>query len=141
MITTPAATRRLDGLIRLHGWLFFAIMFYRSFLPNGVMPMPGIPAHAAPAPEPGDPVPAPDPMTAQEWEACCDATAGQDEPPDPGEDEEEPDPEPGECLSGTAGFAAGGVLDGLPGSGSWRLPSALLAMTRVWIQVRRRFGR
>ncbi len=26
-------------------------------------------------------------------------------------------------------------------AGSWQLPSALLAMTRVWIQVRRRFGR
>ena len=26
-------------------------------------------------------------------------------------------------------------------AGSWQLPSALLAMTRAWIQVRRRFGR
>src|SRR6266568_6113458 len=92
-------------------------MFYRSFLPNGEVLMPQGPAHADPAPERGDPVPIPDPMTAQEWEAWCDATALDDEPPGYGEEEEEPDPAPGELVCVTAGFAAGGMLDALPGGG------------------------
>jgi hypothetical protein len=52
--------------------------------------MPSGPAHADPASEPGDPVPAPDWMTAADWEAWCDATAEDDEPPAPGDEEEEP---------------------------------------------------
>ena len=36
-------------------------------------------------------MPTPDPVTGEEWLAWCEATAGQDEPPDP--DEEEPDPD------------------------------------------------
>ena len=57
-------------------------------------------------------------MTAQEWEAWCDATAEDDEPPGLGqedEDWEESDPQAGEPVAGAAGFAQGGVLDGLPG--------------------------
>ena len=81
--------------------------------------MPPGPAHADPAPEPGDPVPASDWMTAADWEAWCDATVPDSEPPDLGEeDEEEPDPEPGELVTGTAGFASGGLLDVLPGGGT-----------------------
>ncbi len=121
-----------------------------------------------PAREPREPVPTPDPVTGEEWLAWCEATAGQDEPPDP--DEEEPDPDglpglweydldaivadcrrvtaeeaaacarlgldggqpvglarrgpgqpgsarraPGEYLSRAAGFAAGMLLDVMPG--------------------------
>jgi Domain of unknown function (DUF222) len=81
--------------------------------------MPRDPVHADPASEPGDPVPAPDWMSAEEWLAWCDATAVDDEPP-PGfgeDDEEEPEPElaPGDDVTRTAGFGRGGVLDGLPG--------------------------
>jgi hypothetical protein len=54
-------------------------------------------------------------MTAEDWEAWCDARAVDDEFPEPGEDEEEPDPEPGEHIWGTQGFAKGGFADGLPG--------------------------
>ncbi len=50
--------------------------------------MPQEPANADPAPEPGDPAPAPDWMTAEEWEALCDATVPDDELPGYGEDEE-----------------------------------------------------
>jgi hypothetical protein len=56
-------------------------------------------------------------MTAAEWEAWCDATAPDDEPPALGDEDEEPDPEPGE-WAGEAGFAAGNPLDGLPGGGT-----------------------
>jgi hypothetical protein len=77
--------------------------------------MPQGPAHADPASEPGDPVPTPDWMTAAEWEAWCDAAAAADEPPAPDDDEEE---EPGDLVIGTSGFAAGNVLDGLPGGGT-----------------------
>ena len=81
--------------------------------------MPRGPAHAAAASEPGDPVPTPDWMTEEGWEASCDATAAlDDEPPGFGEEdeeEEEPDPEPGERIWGTAGFADGGFADALPG--------------------------
>ncbi len=77
--------------------------------------MPSGPAHADPASEPGDPLPAPDWMSAAEWEAWCDATAADDEPPASGEDEVEPDPEPGSWAGAVSGFAADGVLDALPG--------------------------
>src|SRR6266702_1886832 len=94
-------------------------MFYRSFLPNGEVLMPQGPAHADPAAEPGEPTPTPDWMTAEDWEAWCDATAEADEPPDPDEeDEEEPDLAPGEQVIGTAGFAAGNLLDAMPGGGT-----------------------
>ena len=57
-------------------------------------------------------------MSGEDWEAWCDATAVEDEPPGLGE-EEEPEPEPElaaeELAAGTAGFAKGGVLDGLAG--------------------------
>jgi RNA polymerase sigma factor (sigma-70 family) len=58
-------------------------------------------------------------MSAAEWEAWCDATAPSDEPPAFGDDEdEEPDPEPGKWAGGASGFAAGNVLDALPGGGT-----------------------
>src|SRR4051794_41909338 len=78
--------------------------------------MPSGPAHADAASEPGDPVPAPDWMSAAEWEAWCDATAPGDEPPAFGEDEE-PGPEPGAWIGQVSGFAAGDLLDALPGGG------------------------
>ena len=93
-------------------------MFYTTFsIPNGVVCMPRGPAHADPAPEPGDPVPTPDWMTEEDWEAWCDATSAlDDEPPGLGEeDEEEEDPEPGERIWGTAGFAKGEFADAMPG--------------------------
>jgi uncharacterized protein DUF222 len=98
-------------------------MFYKSFIPNGVVCMPRgpVPAGAGrdadPAWLPDEPVPTPDWMTAQDWEAWCDATAVDDEPPPglDGEDEEEPDPEPGERIWGTAGFAKGGFADEMAG--------------------------
>ncbi len=82
--------------------------------------MPRGPAHADPASEPGDPVPTPDWMTAEDWEAWCDATAElDDEPPGSGWDDEEEDEDPelasGERVVWTAGFAKGGLADGLPG--------------------------
>jgi len=89
--------------------------------------MPRRPAHAGagrdadPAGLPDEPTPAPDWMTAGEWEAWCDLTAGlDDEPPGSGwddEDEDDPDPElaAGEPVAWTAGFARGGLADGLPG--------------------------
>ncbi len=80
--------------------------------------MPPGPAHADPAPEPGGPVPVSDWMTAADWEAWCDATAVDDEPPAPGDEDEEPDPAPGEWAGEASGFAAGNVLDGLPGGGT-----------------------
>jgi hypothetical protein len=80
--------------------------------------MPPRPAHADPASEPDDPLPNPDWMTAADWEAWCDATAEDDEPPAPDDDEEEPDSAPGELAVGVSGFAAGGVLDALPGGGT-----------------------
>jgi hypothetical protein len=96
--------------------------------------MPSGPAHADPASEPGDPVPAPDWMTAADWEAWCDATAVDDEPPAFGDDElpapgdgedGEPDAGPGpgeraggEPACGTAEFTAGRVLDLMPGGGT-----------------------
>jgi hypothetical protein len=82
--------------------------------------MPPGPAHADSAAEPGDPVPVPDWMTAADWEAWCDATAVDDEPPAPDDEDEEPDPVPGpgEWAGGASGFAAGGVLDAMPGGGT-----------------------
>src|SRR4051794_40480805 len=79
--------------------------------------MPSGPAHADAASEPGDPLPAPDWMSAAEWEAWCDATAPGDEPPAFGEDEE-PGPEPGAWIGQVSGFAAGNLLDALPGGGT-----------------------
>src|SRR3954447_19303391 len=79
--------------------------------------MPSGPAHADAASEPGDPLPAPDWMSAAEWEAWCDATAAGDEPPVFGEDEE-PGPEPGAWIGQVSGFAAGNLLDALPGGGT-----------------------
>jgi uncharacterized protein DUF222 len=85
------------------------------FFPNGVVLMPRDPAHADPASGPGDPVPTPDWLSAEEWEAWCEATADGDEPPPGfGEDDEE-EPEPAEFATGVAGFGKGGGLDGLPG--------------------------
>jgi hypothetical protein len=57
-------------------------------------------------------------MTAEDWEAWCDATAVlDDESPDLGWDDEgeEPDPAPGERVPWSAGFAKGGLADDLPG--------------------------
>src|ERR1700704_4313362 len=107
------ATRRIRLLNSLPSRLFFVIVFYRSILPNegGVMP-PG-PAHADPAPEPGDPLPAPDWMSAAEWEAWCDATAVDDEPPAFGDGEDE-EPDPGAWVGEVSGLAAGNLLDAMP---------------------------
>jgi Domain of unknown function (DUF222) len=56
-------------------------------------------------------------MTAEDWEAWCDATADlEDEPPDLGwDDEDDPGLAAGEQVAWTAGFARGGDADGLPG--------------------------
>ena len=60
-------------------------------------------------------------MTAEDWEAWCDATAVLDDEPPPGsgwdDEEEDADPElaAGEQLAWAAGFAEGGLADGLPG--------------------------
>ena len=63
-------------------------------LPNGGVCMPGKPAPRGPGEDDDparEPVRIPDPMTGQEWRAWCEATADEQEPPDP--DEEEPDPD------------------------------------------------
>jgi hypothetical protein len=57
-------------------------------------------------------------MTAADWEAWCDASAVDDEPPAPGDEDEEPDPAPREWAGEASGFAAGNVLDALPGGGT-----------------------
>jgi hypothetical protein len=85
--------------------------------------MPSGPAHADPAPEPGDPLPAPDWMSAAQWEAWCDATAAGDEPPASDDDEVEPGSEPGTWAGAVSGFAADGVPDAMPGG----LPLAFFA--------------
>ena len=127
---------------------------------------------ADPAREPGEPVPTPDPMTEEDWQAWCDAAADdRDEPPD-GDEVEDPGSAawecdldaviaecrritaeeaaacaraarlgqpggqlvswarrgpgepgsarraPGEYLSRAAGFAAGMLLDTMPGCGA-----------------------
>src|SRR5690349_15964983 len=79
--------------------------------------MPRGPAHAGAAPESGDPVPAPDWMTAEDWEAWCDAAADLDDGPplDSGWDDENPELAPEEQVCWTAGFGKGGDADGLPG--------------------------
>src|SRR5262245_18149615 len=94
-----------------------AIMFYTILIPNGVVIMPRGPAHAGTAPEPADPVPAPDWMTPEDWAAWCDATADlEDEPPGLGwDDEGDPGLAAGEQVAWTAGYARGGDADGLPG--------------------------
>jgi hypothetical protein len=76
--------------------------------------MPPGPAHADPAAEPGGPLPSPDPMSAAEWEAWCDATAAGGEPPGFGDEDGEPAPEPEAWAGRVSGFAAAGVLDVLP---------------------------
>jgi hypothetical protein len=80
--------------------------------------MPPGPAHADPASEPGDPLPAPDWMSAAEWEAWCDATADVDEPPALGDGEEEPRAAADDLTLGSSGFASGNVLDAQPGGGT-----------------------
>ena len=80
--------------------------------------MPPGPAHADLPSEPGDPLPSPDWMTAADWEAWCDATAVDDEPLAPDDEDEEPDPEPGAWAGEASGFAAGNLLDALPGGGT-----------------------
>jgi len=74
---------------------------------------------ADPAWLPDEPVPTPDWMSAEDWEAWCDATAAvDDEPPGSGWDDEEaddPDLVPGERVQWSAGFGKGGDADGLPG--------------------------
>src|ERR1700719_2639172 len=64
-----------------------------------------------PAREPGDPVPAPDPLTEKDWRAWCESQAEEDEPPDP--DEVEPDP------------------DGLPGSWEYDLDAVVAECRRI----------
>ncbi|HEU5386926.1 MAG TPA: DUF222 domain-containing protein [Streptosporangiaceae bacterium] len=58
-------------------------------------------------------------MSAEDWEAWCDATAAvDDEPPGSGWDDEEaddPDLAPGERVQWSAGFGKGEDADGLPG--------------------------
>src|SRR5262249_8470079 len=73
---------------------------------------------ADPAWLPDEPVPTPDWMSAADWEAWCDVTAGlDDEPPDLGWDEdEEPDPAAGEPTAWAAGFGKDGGADGMAGS-------------------------
>ncbi|HEY2265781.1 MAG TPA: hypothetical protein VGI96_24370, partial [Streptosporangiaceae bacterium] len=67
-------------------------------------------------------------MPAAEWEAWCDASAPGDEPPGSGdEDEDEPDPEPGAWAGDVSGFAAGNVLDALPGGGTLAFFAGLAA--------------
>ena len=54
--------------------------------------MPGEPALAGPGRDDDparEPAHTPDPMTEEDWQAWCDATADEQEPPDP--DDEEPD--------------------------------------------------
>jgi hypothetical protein len=53
-------------------------------------------------------------MTAAEWEAWCDATAVDDEPPAFGDGEDE-EPDPGAWVGAVSGFAAGNLLDAMPG--------------------------
>ena len=65
-------------------------------------------------------------MSAAEWEAWCDATAEDDEPPAPGDGEvEEPDPELGTWVGDASGFAAGNVLDALPGGNRVQLAASV----------------
>jgi hypothetical protein len=66
-------------------------------------------------------------MSAAEWEAWCDASAPDDEPPALGDEEEAPDPEPGEWVGQASGFAAGNVLDALPGGGTLAFYATLTA--------------
>jgi len=59
-------------------------------------------------------------MTAEDWEAWCDATAELGDEPPPGsggedEDDDGPDPDPGAWERGTAAFGKGGCADRLPG--------------------------
>ena len=99
--------------------------------------MPRGPAHAGAAPEPGDPVPTPDWMTAEDWEAWCDATfdLGEEPPPGSGWDDEEEDADPelaaGEQLAWAAGFAKRGLADGLPGGSELAFLAAQIGRAHV----------
>jgi hypothetical protein len=53
-------------------------------------------------------------MSAAEWEAWCDATAVDDEPPAFGDGEDE-EPDPGAWVGEVSGLAAGNLLDAMPG--------------------------
>src|SRR5689334_16839685 len=89
--------------------------------------MPRGPAHAGagrdadPAWLLDEPVPTPDWMTAEDWEAWCDATAVLDDEPPPGsgwddqDENEDQELAPGERVAWSAGFGKGGLADGLPG--------------------------
>ena len=89
--------------------------------------MPQGPAHggagrdADPAWLPDEPVSTTDWMSTEDWEAWCDATfdPGEEPPPGSGWDDEGEDADPelaaGEQLAWAAGFATGGLADGLPG--------------------------
>jgi Domain of unknown function (DUF222) len=79
-------------------------------MPPGPVPL-GSGQGEDPAREPRDPVPAPDPMTAEDWQAWCESQAEEDEPPDP--DEVEPDP------------------DGLPGSWGYDLDAVVAECRRI----------
>src|SRR5271169_1819955 len=79
-------------------------------MPRGPAP-PGPGQDEDPAREPGEPVPTPDPMTQEDWQAWCDWQVGQEEPPDP--DEEEPDP------------------DGLPGPWEYDLDAIVADCRRI----------
>jgi hypothetical protein len=64
--------------------------------------MPRGPAHAGAASGPGAPVPTPDWMTGEEWEAWCDLTAELEDEPPPGlgwDEDPEPDPAGGERVA------------------------------------------
>jgi hypothetical protein len=87
--------------------------------------MPRGPAHADagqdadPAWLPDEPVPTPDWMTAEDWEAWCDATAAVEDEPPPGlgwdGEEDVPDLASGEQVAWPAGFAKGETADKMPG--------------------------
>ena len=96
--------------------------------PEPALPGPG--RDGDPAAEPREPVPGPDPLSEEDWLAWCEATAGQDEPFDPGEwrDPEGPPPPgedeltPGElagiaeAVQGAAAAAAAGARLGAAGA-------------------------
>ena len=77
---------------------------------NGSAP-PGPERDEDPAGESREPVPTPDPMSAEDWQAWCDSVSDQDEPPDP--DEQEPDP------------------DGLPGMWEFDLEAVVADCRRI----------
>jgi hypothetical protein len=97
--------------------------------------------HADSVPGPDDPVPSPDWMTSADWEAWCDATAEDNEPPglaDNEYDEEEHGLAPGEVTIGTPAFAAGNLLDAMPGGGTLAFYAELAAGDDNQSQYRQR---